>query len=96
MAVPPEAFDIAVAAIALTVIALYYLIHKKLKTWLFTFGFICSAAMAVSLLASLVAAPIPPARAVADIGVLLAGCAAFVSSAWLCFVFKMAGEPDGG
>lgn len=94
MAVPPEAFQIVMVVTAVIMVALQYHISKKSGTWFFIFGLLCASAIAVSLLASLPRAASLSAQAVADTGIMLAGCAAFASSVWLHFAFKTAGEPD--
>jgi signal transduction histidine kinase len=94
MAVPPEAVQIIMVVMAMIMVALQYHISKRSGTWFFIFGLLCSSAIAISLMASMPWIAGPSTQALADIGILLAGCAAFASSAWLLIAFKMAGEPD--
>lgn len=94
MAVPPEAVQVIMVVMAMIMVALQYYICKKSGTWFFIFGLLCSSAIAISLMASMPGITVLSTQALADIGILLAGCAAFASSAWLLFAFKMAGEPD--
>jgi hypothetical protein len=94
MAVPTEIVEIVMVVTAMIMVALQYHITKKSGTWFFIFGLLCSSAIAISLLASLPRVASVTGQAVADTGIMLAGCAAFSSSVWLHFAFKMAGEPD--
>lgn len=92
MPIAPEAVKTVVIVTAIIIVAIQYHTSKGSSSWFFIFGLLCSLAIAISLLASL---PwIVSLQAVSDIGILLAGCAALASSAWLHFAFKMAGEPD--
>lgn len=90
---PPESAEIAVIVIAMAAAAVHYHICKKSGTWFFLFGFLGACVIAVSAIALLSAKAWPQAQAVMDICILLAGCAAFASSAWLLFAFRIAGEP---
>lgn len=96
MAVPPDAAWLPGMVVAIVAIALQYYADRRFGTAFFRFGLMCTCAMAVSLLASLPGAVWPQLQALADIGILLAGCAAFAASAWLSVAFQMAGDPDDG
>jgi hypothetical protein len=96
MAVPPEAAVTVTMAIAIVTCAVQYYASRRAGTWFFTFGLLCTGAIAISAIAILPGTAWPQAQAVADVGILVAGCAAFGSSAWLHFAFKMAGDPDDG
>ncbi|MGA9138720.1 MAG: hypothetical protein WBZ29_00745 [Methanocella sp.] len=93
---PPETVETATAATAIVAVAIQYYVTRKAGTWFFVFGLLGSSAITLSAIALFPGAAWPEALAAADIGILVAGCAAFASSAWLYVAFKMAGDMDGG
>ncbi len=92
---PFDAVGIVVISLTAITVAIQYYACRRAGTWFFAFGLLGSGTVAVSAIALLPGTDWPQAQAVADVGILVAGCAAFASSVWLRFAFKMAGDRDG-
>ncbi len=95
MALLTDAACLAAVAVVVVSLAAHYHVAGNARTWFAFYGLSSSALIALSVLALLIGPVWPGTGAAGDIGVLLAGCAAFASSAWLRFAFIAAGEPDG-